>query len=186
MQNKNKKSFFEKLTGTINIENDEMTDFAVKETVKKQKITKQPKHIDHASLTASAPIQPPVPPATPQAIEEKEESNDDEGELAVDVYQTDSDIVIQAMIAGVRPDDISVSITRDIVIIKGQRTAPKNITNDNYFFAELYWGSFKRKIHLPEEVDADEAEAFEKHGLLMLRLPKIDGKTTKTLKVQST
>ena len=186
MQNKNKKSFFEKLTGTINIENDEMTDFAVTEASKKQKTTKQPNHIDHASLTASTPIQPTAPQVRPQAVEETEENNDDEGELAVDVYQTDSDIVIQAMIAGVRPDDISVSITRDIVIIKGQRAAPKNINSDNYFFAELYWGSFKRKIHLPEEVDADEAEAFEKHGLLMLRLPKIDGGKTKTLKVQST
>ena len=182
MQNKNKKSFFEKLTGTINIESNDAQNFEVKEEVPVQKISKSQNHIDHGSL--ATPTQETAPPV--QQVPTQEDEDDGIGELAVDVYQTDTDIVIEAMIAGVRPDDISVSITRDIVIIKGQRNAPKNVDQDNYFFAELYWGAFARKIHLPEEVDADEAEAFEKHGLLMLRLPKIDGSKTKKLKVQST
>lgn len=107
------------------------------------------------------------------------------GELSVDVYQTASEIIVQTMVAGVRPEDLNVDITRDTVTISGSRKESKTIKDDDYFTQELYWGSFSRTIALPEEVDPDEAEATEKHGLLVLKLPKIDKNRQTKLKIKS-
>jgi HSP20 family protein len=107
------------------------------------------------------------------------------GELAVDVYQTPDAIVVKAFIAGVQPTSIDISLTREMLTVTGQRQDECEVDEDNYFQRELYWGSFSRTILLPEEVDVDMAEASEKHGILMIRLPKINkGRQTK-LKVRS-
>ncbi len=108
-----------------------------------------------------------------------------EGELSVDVYQTPTHIIIKAMIAGVRPEDLDVSITRDMVTIRGKREQHTEGTAGDFFFQELYWGSFSRTIVLPQEVEIEEAEAVEKHGLLMIRLPKMDKGRQAKLKVRS-
>lgn len=108
-----------------------------------------------------------------------------EGELAVDVYQTSDAIVIQAMVAGVPPENLTVSATREMVTIKGKRSAPAGITPDNYFYQELYWGAFSRTILLPSEVEAEEVEATERHGLLTIKLPKLDKGRIKTVKIKS-
>jgi HSP20 family protein len=115
------------------------------------------------------------------AVAEEEES----GELAVDVYQTPTHIVIKAMIAGVRPEDLDVSITRDMVTIRGKRERHTEGTAGDFFYQELYWGSFSRTISLPQEVEIEEAEASEKHGLLIIKLPKLDKGRHAKLKVKS-
>lgn len=122
----------------------------------------------------------------PQLREETEAVEDPaEGELSVDVYQTPTHIVIKAMIAGVRPEDLDVSITRDMVTIRGKRERHTEGTTGDFFFQELYWGSFSRTIVLPQEVEIEEAEAVEKHGLLVIRLPKMDKSRQAKLKVRS-
>ncbi len=108
-----------------------------------------------------------------------------EGELSVDVYQTPTHIVIKAMIAGVRPEDLDVSITRDMVTIRGKREQHTEGATGDFYFEELYWGSFSRTIVLPVEVEIEEAEAIEKHGLLVIRLPKMDKSRQAKLKVRS-
>jgi len=108
-----------------------------------------------------------------------------EGELSVDVYQTSTHIIIKAMIAGVRPEDLDVSITRDMVTIRGKREQHTEASGSDFFFQELYWGSFSRTIVLPQEVEIEEAEAVEKHGLLVIRLPKMDKGRQAKLKVRS-
>lgn len=107
------------------------------------------------------------------------------GELAVDVYQTPDAIVIKALVAGVQPTSIDISLTREMLTISGKREDEREVEEDNYFQRELYWGSFSRTILLPEEVDVDMAEASEKHGILMIRLPKINKKREMKLKVRS-
>lgn len=113
--------------------------------------------------------------------------HDDEpgGELAVDVYQTGDSIVIKALIAGVQPNSVDINLTREMITISGTRQEEKEVEEENYFQRELYWGSFSRTILLPEEVDVDMAEASEKHGVLMIRLPKINKKKETKLKVRS-
>lgn len=97
-----------------------------------------------------------------------------EGQLSVDVLQTPDDIIIKTIVAGVSPNDLDVSITRDSVTIKGSREEEVSVNDNDYFYRELYWGEFSRTISLPAEVEVEEAEAYEKHGILTIRLPKID------------
>jgi HSP20 family protein len=108
----------------------------------------------------------------------------EEGELSVDVYQNQNEIVIKTMVAGVKPEDLDVSISRDMVTVKGRRENEKVISDDDYFHRELYWGTFSRSIVLPQEIDVDAAEAVEKHGLLIIRLPKLDKNRQTRLKVR--
>ncbi len=120
-------------------------------------------------------------PAAPGWLEDEPE----EGELSVDVYQTPTEIVIQSMVAGVKPEDLNITITREMVTIKGRRERPSSADDEDYFQKELYWGSFSRTILLPAEVEAEESEATERFGLLTLRLPKIDKAKIQKVKVRS-
>jgi HSP20 family molecular chaperone IbpA len=108
-----------------------------------------------------------------------------EGELPVDMYQTDDMIVIRALVAGVSPDDLDISITRDMVTVKGIREEYQEAHDDGYYHRELFWGSFSRTLLLPEEVAIDEAQAQEKHGLLEIKLPKLDKHRSTQLKVRT-
>ena len=168
-----KRSFFEKLTGGLSLRDydedivDDDDDF--EDDVEEEPTKKESRKI-------------PVTNEREWADEEEEEQV---GELSVDVYQTLSEIIVQTMVAGVRPEDLNVDITRDTVTISGSRKEAKTIKDDDYFTQELYWGSFSRTIALPEEVDPDEAEATEKHGLLVLKLPKIDKNRQTKLKIKS-
>lgn len=117
--------------------------------------------------------------------EEDDNSTQQDGELPVDMYQTDDSIVIRALVAGVSPSELEISITRDMVTIRGLREEYQEAHDDGYFHRELFWGSFSRTLLLPEEVAIDEAEAQEKHGLLEIKLPKLDKHRTTQLKVRS-
>jgi len=109
---------------------------------------------------------------------------EEEGQLTVDVYQTPTEIIIKTMVAGVKPEDLDVAITRDSVTIRGKRSEDRTTSGDDYLHRELYWGSFSRQIILPEEIDVEESEAVEKYGLLILRLPKIDKHRQTKLRVK--
>lgn len=116
---------------------------------------------------------------------EEEDDTPQEGELPVDMYQTDDAIIIRALVAGVSPSDLDISITRDMVTLKGMREEFQEAHDDNYYHRELFWGSFSRTLLLPEEVAIDEAEAQEKHGMLEIRLPKLDKHRSTRLEVKS-
>lgn len=121
-----------------------------------------------------------VPASKNNTIFDEEE----EGQLTVDVYQTPSEIIIKTMVAGVKPEDLDVDITRDSVTIRGKREEDRTVSGDDYFHRELYWGSFSRQIILPEEIDVEESEAIEKYGLLVLRLTKLDKHKKTKLRVK--
>ncbi len=108
-----------------------------------------------------------------------------EGQLPVDVHQTASEIIIRAFVAGVRPDELNISIGRDMVEIEGSRMERGQISGPDYFTRELFWGSFSRTIMLPQEIDVDAATAGAKDGLLTLVLPKLDKKRQTKLKVKA-
>lgn len=110
--------------------------------------------------------------------------NEGEGQLTIDVYQTPSDIVVESPIAGVNPDDLDISITNEGVTIRGRRERVERVREEDYFYQECYWGRFSRSIVLPQEVDAENAEATIKNGVLVIRLPKINRQKSKKLKVR--
>ncbi|MCE9541490.1 Hsp20/alpha crystallin family protein [Candidatus Kaiserbacteria bacterium] len=117
--------------------------------------------------------------------EETWQAEEPGGELAVDVYQTPDAIVVKALVAGVQPASVDIALTREMLTISGMREDEREVQDEHYFQRELYWGSFSRTILLPEEIDVDLAEATEKHGILMIRLPKINKKKQTKLKVRS-
>ena len=111
-------------------------------------------------------------------------TSDEEGELTVDIYDAGDSIVIQSTVAGVKPEDVDISITDDTITIRGKREAAEEIQEDNYYYKELFWGSFARSIILPEEIEADSPEASIKHGLLTVRIPKKRRGTTQKVAVK--
>lgn len=108
-----------------------------------------------------------------------------DGELPVDMYQTDEEIIVRAIVAGVNPGDLEINITRDMVTVRGAREETTEARDDGYFHQELFWGSFSRTLLLPEEIAIDESEAKEKHGMLEIRLPKLDKHRSTQLQVKS-
>ena len=147
---KNKRSFFERLTGAVRLEEED------------ESVSVRSSEADKASI-----------------FEDTEEA-----QLTVDVYNTPSEIVIKTMVAGVKPDDLDVSITRDSVTIRGERAEERTNASDDYIHRELYWGAFSRTVSLPEEIDVDGAEAAEKYGMLILHLPKLDKNRQTKLRVK--
>ncbi|TSC62746.1 MAG: HSP20 family protein [Parcubacteria group bacterium Gr01-1014_48] len=209
-----KKSFFERLTGTVNTEfEDEFEDIAVDTEVTE---TEREEHIQTSPLREETPpqIMTNIRPAIQQSpmrtqqiqqmprerdtlprmserngwLEESSVVNEQEesvGQLPVDVYQTNDDIIIKTLVPGVRPENLEVNVTRDMVVIKGKREQAKQIPPENYFHQELYWGVFSRSVLLPQEIDTDQAEAVEHNGLLILRLPRINKAKQTKLKIRS-
>lgn len=107
-----------------------------------------------------------------------------EGQLTVDVYQTDKEIVIQSAVAGIKPEDLDISIEKDMVIIRGDRERLLEKEERNYFYQECYWGRFSREIILPAEVDSSRAKAAMEKGILTIRIPKIERKKKKKIVVK--
>lgn len=110
---------------------------------------------------------------------------EEEGQLTVDVYQTENEIIIKSTVAGVTADDLDISITNDMATIKGKRKSDEKVKTSDYYYQELYWGSFSRSIILPEEIDADNAKATMKNGVLTLRLPKLAKSRIKKVRIAS-
>ncbi|HCC59727.1 MAG: hypothetical protein A2402_02680 [Candidatus Staskawiczbacteria bacterium RIFOXYC1_FULL_37_43] len=99
---------------------------------------------------------------------------DQEGELVIDVFETDVDFVVLAAIAGIQIKDIDISLEKDMMVIKGSRPDPHENSNKKYFYQECYWGPFSRKIVLPENIDIDKADAQMDKGVLSIKIPKIE------------
>ncbi|MEK7189258.1 MAG: Hsp20/alpha crystallin family protein [Patescibacteria group bacterium] len=95
-----------------------------------------------------------------------------EGQLSVDVYGTDSEVVVVSTIAGVKPEDIDIAINNDMLTIRGQRSQEKEDSVSDHYYQECYWGGFSRSIILPVEVEADQVSASLKNGVLVVRLPR--------------
>ncbi len=110
-------------------------------------------------------------------------SSSEEGQLTMDVYQTPTEIIVKSAIAGVSPKDLDISITNDMVTVRGKREQEEEVEEDNYFYRECFWGTFSRSVILPMEVDANEAKATFKNGVLTIKLPKVEKVRTKRLDV---
>lgn len=119
----------------------------------------------------------------PLEAAKKQTRTEYDGQLTVDVYQTEDDIVIQSTIASVDQNDIDISVTNEMVTIKGRRAMPEKVKPSDYYYQELFWGPFSRSIILPEDVDSDNAKASMRNGLLTIRLPKLAKTRTKKVKI---
>jgi len=114
-----------------------------------------------------------------------EQADEIEGQLTVDVYQDEDDIVVQSTVAGVSPDDLDIHITPESVTIKGSRAKSQKIEDKDYFYQECFWGRFSRSVILPMEVDPEKSTATVKNGVLTVRMPRLNRQKGKKVKVKS-
>jgi len=126
-----------------------------------------------------------------EEIEEEIEEDDDEwledkeeGQLSIDVYQTAEKLVVKSTIAGVKPNDIDISIDNDMLTIRGKREMINEVSESDYLYRECYWGSFSRSIILPFEVKANKIDAFLENGVLTVTLPKAQSEKKISIKVK--
>ncbi|OGN08041.1 MAG: hypothetical protein A2750_01045 [Candidatus Yanofskybacteria bacterium RIFCSPHIGHO2_01_FULL_45_42] len=120
---------------------------------------------------------------TRQPRSKKTAEEEIEGALTVDIFQTDNDIVIQSTIAGVDQEDLDISLSKDMVTIRGHRQPEYKLQPADYYYKELYWGPFSRSVILPMDVNVENAKASIKNGILTLRLPKLEKNKVTKLKV---
>lgn len=172
-----KRSFFDRLSGTV-ATGDQLDSFEDELPEATIPVREEPVSAARKAPKAAAPAQP-------APLDDDLQQNSSEGQLPVDVHQTGSDIVIRAFVAGVRPDELNISISRDMVEIEGSRSERDEVAGPDYFTRELFWGSFSRAILLPEEVDVESASANAKDGLLTIILPKLDKAKQTKLKVKA-
>jgi len=114
---------------------------------------------------------------------QSKEPQDYEGQLAIDVYQTPEAVIVEAPLAGVKPEDLSISITDDILTVEGQRKREFNLREEEFLVQECYWGSFSRSYILPIPVDPDRTRASIKNGILRVILSKQEKSKTRQIRV---
>ncbi len=108
-----------------------------------------------------------------------------EGTLAVDMYETPDEVVVKAAVPGIKPQDINISITGDVLTIKGETKQEEKVDKANYIYQERRYGTFARSITLPTSINADKAEATFEHGVLTLKLPKVEEVKPKVITVKA-
>ena len=182
--------FFEKLKKGMdveapkNIEEDieEETEEKIEEKPKKKarKISKKSKD----SKTNKIKIKK-EPLFSKDAPEESDDIFQKDGQLTIDVFETEKYIIIQSAVAGISPEDLDITIEKDMVSIKGKRERSVSEEIENYFYQECYWGRFSREVVLPAEVDKNKAEAIMKNGILTIKIPKINPSTNQKLNIKN-
>ena len=106
------------------------------------------------------------------------------GTLAVDVYETDDDVIVKSAVPGVKPEDIDISLTGDTLTIKGETKFEEEVKEENFVRREMRYGSFARTVTVPVPVVADKADAEFEDGMLTLTLPKAEETKPKTIKIK--
>lgn len=180
---KTKRSFFEKLTGTQRIDQDITATSGL--SSRPISLYEDDSHKEsYMQVEEITPTPSFARPAEQKNEWEQEPEEENDGQLTIDMYQTESEIVIKSTIAGVKPEDIDVSINNDMITIRGARHMEEDVTEDKYYYQECYWGSFSRSVVLPVDVLSDKIEASLKNGILTVRLPKADINKVKKIQVR--
>lgn len=170
---KKRRSFFERLTGAVRLDEDDLDlpedDYAPAPAVPAYR--EDERHAIDPRGTRGAASHHLLTP-------------DEEGELGVDLIETPDAVILRAMVAGVRPANLDIQISRQSVTIRGSREEESYSTSEDHVVRELYWGSFSRTVDLPAEIDIESAAAKEKHGLLTVVMPKVDRERKAKLSVK--
>ncbi|MBP6912402.1 MAG: Hsp20/alpha crystallin family protein [Candidatus Pacebacteria bacterium] len=183
-----KRSFFERLTGGMTLSDkdekieDEIEEIEMesKKTTKKSSVAK----LTPLNKESSARLKRKESDEDEEVDEDEAPAEDDIANLSVDVFESHTDVVVNAFVAGVHPDNIHVTITRNSISIRGHRD-DDNRKHFEQIENELFWGKFERDVVLTIDLEPDRAEASQKQGLLTITVPKIDKDRRSTPKVKS-
>ncbi len=107
-----------------------------------------------------------------------------EGQLSVDVFQGKDEIAIVAPVAGVKPEDVAITVTDNVLTIKGERSSGTTLNKEDCFIQECFWGMFSRSIILPEDVDTTKIDAEFKNNILTIRIPRVECIKTRVVKIK--
>lgn len=190
MPKKEKTSFFGKIMGgNVTDEAPQMvavTQIEEEEAVEPEELAEDTALEDEDVLIEEEEVVVETPKQQVPAPKETNEEwlNDFEGQLNIDMYQTKDNVIIKSTIAGVRPEDIDITVANDMVTVKGSRKKEENIAQDDYFYQECYWGNFSRSVIIPVDIDSEEIEADLKDGILTVVIPKAAKAKTKKVKVK--
>lgn len=177
---KQKRSFLDKIVG-------------VEKEVRQVDLENEPEKISVVEETDSEEVEvTPVEeePATPEEVWDRaaahsaEVEEEAEGQLAIDVYQTDDFIVIKSIIGGIKPEDLDLTVTNDMVTIKGSRENSEELISNDYYYQECFWGNFSRSVILPCDIRVDGVEASMKNGILTIKMPKVEKNTSMRIEVR--
>lgn len=104
---------------------------------------------------------------------------------AVDMYQTDNEVVVKAALPGIKADEVQINVTGEVLTIKGEARQDSETKEKAYHIREQRWGAFERSIVLPTEVVADKSKADFENGVLTITLPKADEVKPKTINIKT-
>ena len=116
-------------------------------------------------------------------LEQIEWPTEEEGELAIDLYETENELVLKSAIGGVKAENLDISITNDMITITGARQLEEKEEIKKIYYQECFWGRFSRAVILPKEVKSDSATAVIKNGILTIRLPKAGDNKKQGIKI---
>jgi HSP20 family protein len=102
----------------------------------------------------------------------------------VDIYETDTSVILKAELPGMTKDDIVIEISENNLILKGERKFQKDIKEENYHRIERSYGTFSRSFTLPDTVDRGKVSASFKEGILEITIPKIEGAKPKQIEIK--
>lgn len=103
---------------------------------------------------------------------------------AVNVRQTDKDVIVEADVPGMKEDEIEIEIAENTISIRGERKHSKEVKKEDYYHREVSYGSFTRTVGLPAEVDAAKTDAKLEQGTLVVTLPKVEPRASHTIKIR--
>jgi len=107
------------------------------------------------------------------------------GELPIDMYQTKDDVVVKAALPGVKPEEVDITITGDVLTIKGEHKEEQETKEEDYLYKEQRYGAFNRSVAIPVQVQSEKAEAVFENGILTLTIPKAEQVKPKAIKVKT-
>ena len=105
--------------------------------------------------------------------------------LALDVYETEESLVIKTSLPGVKPEEVDITVTDDVLTIKGEAKSDEKVENANYLRQERRYGTFQRSLQLPGSLQTDSAEATFENGVLTLTIPKAEEAKPRTMQVKT-
>lgn len=187
------RSFFGKIMGGSitdeqeNVPQDipEEEDSGVVEVMEEELVEEDDEDTQEEEVASEEEVVTPVgQKETAGSIQNEEWMADYEGQLNIDMYQTKDNVILKSTIAGVRPEDIDITVANDMVTVKGARRKEENVLQEDYFYQECYWGSFSRSVIVPVDIDSEHIEADLKDGILTIVIPKAAKAKTKKVKVR--
>jgi len=104
---------------------------------------------------------------------------------AIDLYQTDEEVVVKAALPGLKADDVQITVTDDLLTLRGEFKWENGHENATYHIREQRYGSFERSISLPVDVQTDKAKADFQNGILTITLPKAESVKPKTISIKA-